>query len=58
MAESTDMEVGWRADVGNVLIKIEMFVEIMTLLYRIPYAYLNLAFTEVCAVVYIDYSAW
>jgi len=27
MVESTDMEVGWRADVGNVLIKIEMFVK-------------------------------
>jgi len=26
MAKSTDMEKGWRADVGNVLIKIQMFV--------------------------------
>jgi len=30
MAESTDMEVGWRAEVGNVPIKIEMFVKIDT----------------------------
>jgi len=27
LAESTDMEVGWRADVENVFIKIEMFVK-------------------------------
>jgi len=27
MAENTDMEVGLRADVGNVLIKIEMFAK-------------------------------
>jgi len=27
MAESTDMEVGWRADVANMFIKIEMFVK-------------------------------
>jgi len=27
MAESMDMEEGWRTDVGNVLIKIEMAIE-------------------------------
>jgi len=30
MAESTDLEVGGRTDVGNVLIKIEMLVKSFT----------------------------
>jgi len=51
MAESTDRKVGWRADVGNILIKIETFVKSDTKYLDVVYQW-NWCLMQILKIVY------